>query len=123
MTMEKNKYSPQELEEFRQIITQKLSKAREEYKNLEKTLSENETSSSGSGIIKVDDSSEVEERENLSHLASRQAKFIQNLERALQRIENGTYGVCCVTGHLIDKERLRLVPHTTHSVEAKEKRV
>ena len=120
--MEKNKYSAQELSEFRQIIMDKVSKAREEYDMLQETVSENKTSAAESGAIKVDDSAEVAERETLSELATRQLKFIQNLEAALQRIDNGTYGVCRATGRLIDKERLKLVPHTTHSVEAKQRR-
>ncbi|MEM7361566.1 MAG: TraR/DksA C4-type zinc finger protein [Bacteroidota bacterium] len=117
-----NKYSKKELKEFREIILDKISKAKEELNMLEASLTENKTSSSESGVIKVDDSAEVAERETLSELATRQARFMNNLEAALQRIENGTYGVCRMTGKLINKERLRLVPHATLSVEAKNSR-
>ena len=118
-----NKYSKRELEEFREIILDKISKAQEEFNMLQGSLTDNKTSSAESGVIKVDDSAEVAERETLSELATRQGRFINNLEAALQRIENGTYGVCRMTGKLIKKERLRLVPHATLSVEAKESRV
>ena len=118
-----NRYSRQDLEEFRQIILDKKEKAKEEFKVLQEAVTENKTSSSESGVIKLDDSAEVAERETLSGLAMRQQKFIKNLEGALERIDNGTYGVCRVTGELIDKKRLRLVPHATLSVEAKERRL
>lgn len=120
--MERNRYSREELAEFRQIIMDKVSRAREEFNTLKEAVSENKTSSSESGAIKMDYSAEVAERETINDLATRQLKFIQNLEAALQRIEQGTYGVCRATGRLIDKERLKLVPHTTHSVEAKQRR-
>lgn len=120
--MKRNKYSQEELVEFRQIIMDKLSKAQSEYEELQDVVSDAASRTREGGMVTVDESSEVEERETLSELAVRQAKFIQNLKRALERIENGTYGICVVTGNLIDKERLRLVPHTTHSVEAKQNR-
>lgn len=118
-----HRYSREELEEFRQIILSKLSAAREEYMDLQKAISDDRDNSSESGAIKVDYSSEVGERESLGEFATRQAKFIQNLESALERIEQGTYGICKVTGRLIEKERLRAVPHTNHSLEAKQRRV
>lgn len=117
-----NRYSQEELEEFRQIILDKMGKAREEFDMLQQAITENKTSSAESGVIKIDDSAEVAERETLSGLATRQQKFINNLDGALKRIENGTYGLCRVTGNLIDKDRLRLVPHATLSVEAKQNR-
>ena len=121
--MEKNRYSAEELEEFRQIISGKLARAQAEYESLQKMLAEGKTTSSKGGVITMDNSAEVAERETLNDLAVRQLKFIKNLERAHARIEKGTYGICCVTGRLIDKERLRIVPHTTHSVEAKKNRL
>jgi RNA polymerase-binding transcription factor DksA len=67
----------------------------------------------------LDDGSEVLSRDEISQLVGRQQKYVQNLENALIRIKNGTYGVCRVTGNLISKERLRVVPHATLSIEAK----
>lgn len=118
---EKNRYSSEELKEFEAIILKKIEKAEKEYEDLQRTIQENRTSSSESGVIKVDDSSEVAERETLSDLAKRQEKFINKLEKALERIKLGTYGVCRATGKLIKKERLRVVPHATLSLEAKER--
>jgi RNA polymerase-binding transcription factor DksA len=119
---EKRRYSDEELEEFRQIILKKLEKANEDLK----MLTEAYTNENGHG---TDDTSptfkvleegyQVLSKEENSRLASRQQKFINNLENALLRIENKTYGVCRVTGKLISKERLRSVPHATLSIEAK----
>ena len=120
----KTRYSDAELEEFRTIICEKLSQARAEYDTLRKIVMHN-----GSNDIEdtaptfktvEDDGAFQLSKEEASQLAQRQYKFIQNLEAALVRIENKTYGVCRVTGKLIPKERLRLVPHATLTVEAKE---
>jgi RNA polymerase-binding protein DksA len=119
---EKTRYSDEELKEFEELINEKLEKAKAEFKILKGTLnkSNDEGTDSTSGNTKVlEDGADTAEKENLSQLAARQQKFINNLENALIRIKNGTYGVCSVTGKLISKERLRAVPHTTQSIEAK----
>ncbi len=120
---ERTRYSEEELKEFEALILRKLDKAREEYKILKDTLNRNNdegTDSTSGGNTKVlEDGAETAEKENLSQLAARQQKYITNLENALVRIKNGTYGICSVTGKLIPKERLIAVPHTTQSIEAK----
>jgi RNA polymerase-binding transcription factor DksA len=120
---EKSRYSDEELKEFEVLINRKLEKAREEYKILKDTLNRNNdegTDATSGGNTKVlEDGAETAEKENLSQLAARQQKYITNLENALVRIKNSTYGICSVTGKLISKERLIAVPHTTQSIEAK----
>lgn len=119
---EKTRYSDAELKEFEELINEKLDKARNELKILKDTLnrSNDEGTDSTAGNTKVlEDGADTAEKENLSQLAARQQKFINNLENALVRIKNGTYGVCTVSGKLISKERLKAVPHTTQSIEAK----
>lgn len=120
---DKTRYSDEELKEFQQLINKKLEKAKEEYKILKETLNRNNdegTDATSGGNTKVlEDGAETAEKENLSQLAARQQKYITNLENALVRIKNGTYGICSVTGKLISKERLIAVPHTTQSIEAK----
>jgi RNA polymerase-binding transcription factor DksA len=120
---DKTRYSEDELKEFQALINKKLDKAREEYKILKETLNRNNdegTDATSGGNTKVlEDGAETAEKENLSQLAARQQKYITNLENALVRIKNGTYGICSVTGKLISKERLIAVPHTTQSIEAK----
>lgn len=120
----KVRYSDEELEEFRSIINVMLDKARKEYNTLRRVIMHN-----GSNDIEdttpsfktvEDDGAYQLSKEEASQLAQRQYKFIQNLEAALVRIENKTYGICRETGKLIPKERLRLVPHATLTVEAKE---
>ena len=119
----RTRYSEDELKEFEKLIFEKLEKAREEYKILKETLNRNNdegTDATSGGNTKVlEDGAETAEKENLSQLAARQQKYITNLENALVRIKNGTYGICSVTGKLISKERLIAVPHTTQSIEAK----
>lgn len=122
MSEERTRYSDEELKEFETLINEKLEKARGELKILKDTLnrSNDEGTDSTSGNTKLlEDGADTAEKENISQLAARQQKFINNLENALVRIKNGTYGVCSVTGKLISKERLRAVPHTTQSIEAK----
>ena len=119
---EKTKYSENELKEFEALIVEKLDKAKIELKVLKGTLnrSDEEGTDTTSGNTKVlEDGADTAEKENLSQLAGRQQKFINNLENALIRIKNGTYGICSITGKLISKERLMAVPHTTQSIEAK----
>jgi RNA polymerase-binding transcription factor DksA len=120
---DRSRYSEGELKEFETLIKGKLEKARDEFKLLKDTLNRNNdegTDSTSGGNTKVlEDGAETAEKENLSQLAARQLKYITNLENALVRIKNGTYGICTVTGKLISKERLIAVPHTTQSIEAK----
>jgi len=119
----RTRYSEEELKEFEDLIHKKLDKARDEYRILKETLNRNNdegTDATSGGNTKVlEDGAETAEKENLSQLAARQQKYIMNLENALVRIKNGTYGICSVTGKLIPKERLIAVPHTTQSIEAK----
>ncbi len=120
---DKTRYSDDELKEFENLIKGKLGKAREEFRILKDTLNRNNdagTDATSGGNTKVlEDGAETAEKENLSQLAARQLKYITNLENALVRIKNRTYGICTVTGKLIPKERLIAVPHTTQSIEAK----
>jgi RNA polymerase-binding transcription factor DksA len=120
---DKTRYSDDELKDFETLINGKLAKAREEFHILKETLNRNNdagTDSTSGGNTKVlEDGAETAEKENLSQLAARQLKYITNLENALVRIKNRTYGICTVTGKLIPKERLIAVPHTTQSIEAK----
>jgi RNA polymerase-binding protein DksA len=120
--VEKTNYSKEELQEFELLINEKLTIAKEELHQLKRSLSkENDsgTESTASTSKLLEDGADTLERENLSQLAARQQKFVINLENALRRIKNGTYGVCIDTGKLISKERLRAVPHTMHCIEAK----
>ncbi|MNJ88737.1 General stress protein 16O [compost metagenome] len=121
MSQEKTRYSDSELEEFRQLINDKLKEAHDDYDMLKASLSNNNhgTDDTGRTFNMMEDGSETLSREEVAQLAARQEKFIENLKNALMRIENKTYGVCRVTGKLIQKERLRLVPHATLSIEAK----
>ena len=122
---EKTRYSDEELAEVKSIILDMLEKAKQEYNTLRKVVmnnGNNDIEDTTPSFKTVEDDGAMQlSREEASQLAQRQYKFIQNLEAALVRIENKTYGVCRVTGKLIPKERLRLVPHATLTVEAKEK--
>lgn len=121
-TTAKNRYGDDDLQEFKDVINQKLIIAREELQNLVSALqseNENGTDDTGSTYKTLEDGSSTLHKESTSQLASRLKKFIQNLEAAQVRIENKTYGICRVTGKLIAKERLLAVPHTTQSMEAK----
>lgn len=122
----KTRYNDAELTEFRELIDQKISIAREELKDLGASLSSinaNGTDDTASTGKTLEDGSATLEKESINQLAARQKKFIEQLEAALVRIQNKTYGICTATGKLIPKERLRAVPHTTMSIEAKLKRV
>ena len=119
---ENTKYSKDELAEFKAIINEKLEKAKEDLQLLVDQLSHKDdhgTDDTSPTFKLMDEGSEVLSKEEVNQLAARQQKFTQSLENALIRIENGTYGVCRVTGKLIAKERLRIVPHATLSIEAK----
>ena len=118
----KTRYSDEELEEFRAIILYKLEKARSDLKVLTEALSNNDehgTNDTSPTFKVLEEGYHVLSKEENGKLAARQQKFINNLENALIRIENKTYGVCRATGKLIAKERLRIVPHATLSIEAK----
>ena len=119
---ERTRYSDEELKEFRDIILEKLEKAKKEYEGLRSAI----TNSDGNDVTDTSPTFKVLEegastlsKEEAGRLAQRQMKFIQNLQSALIRIENKTYGICRETGKLIPKERLRAVPHATLSIEAK----
>ena len=123
--MQVKHYSDEELEEFREIINNKLKVARQSYNEAMATLSnkiKNTDADTAPTYLELEDGPEVIERENLIHKAQREYKFIQSLEAALVRIENKTYGIDRVTGELIPKDRLRLVPHATLSVATKNAR-
>lgn len=116
------RYSDVDLQEFRAIIESKLVEAKEDLKLLRGQLDYSDdhgTNDTGRSFNMMEDGSETMSREEMSQLAVRQQKFIVNLENALRRIENKTYGICRETGVLIRKERLKLVPHATLSIEAK----
>lgn len=120
---EKNRYSDEELQEFKEIIEKKLAEARANLAEMRKSLSyqdDNSTNDTSSAYATLEDGSETRSREEVAQLASRQEKFITHLENALMRIRNKTYGICRVTGKLINKERLKIVPHATLSIEAKQ---
>ena len=118
----KNKYTDKELEGFRKIINEKIKKAQidlELIKSAYMNNSTNGTEDTSPTFKSVEEGSETMSKEANTQLALRQEKFIRDLKNALVRIENKTYGVCRVTGKLIDKKRLNIVPHATLSIEAK----
>ena len=117
-----HRYSDGELVEFREIITKKLDAAKKELNYLQGLITrKDESGDMDEGrYMTMEDGSVSMEREQLSQMASRQITFIDHLEKAMMRIENKTYGICRVTGKLIDKARLRAVPHATLSIEAKQ---
>ena len=108
---EKTRYSDEELQEFKQIILEKLAKAKADYDLLRSTITHT------SKVL--EEGAATLSKEESGRLAQRQLKFIQHLEAALVRVENKTYGICRETGKLIPKERLRIVPHATLCIEAK----
>ncbi|WP_344974728.1 TraR/DksA family transcriptional regulator [Compostibacter hankyongensis] len=117
------RYSDNELQEFRTIIQQKLETARKELAYLQGLITRKDeagTDDTENKYMSMEDGSGTLEREQLNQMASRQIQFIDHLEKALMRIENKTYGICRVTGKLIEKARLRAVPHATLSIEAKQ---
>ena len=119
---EKTRYMPEELQEFKGIIEKKLDEARRDYDLLKSAFSNKDdhgTDDTSPTFKLLEEGSDVLSKEETGQLAARQKKFIENLEAALVRIQNNTYGICRVTGKLIPKERLRIVPHATLSIEAK----
>ncbi|MDR1887702.1 MAG: TraR/DksA C4-type zinc finger protein [Prevotellaceae bacterium] len=122
---EKNRYSDEELQEFKELITQKLEKAKAEFDILRSAITQSESNDiqDTSPTFKVlEEGASTLSKEEAGRLAQRQQKFINHLEAALIRVENKTYGICRETGKLIPKERLKAVPHATLSVEAKNQR-
>lgn len=119
---EKTKYSKKDLEEFKQIILDKLEKARLDLSILMEAYAnngENDINDTSPTFKVLEEGYQVMSKEENARLAMRQEKFIKSLEAALIRIENGTYGICRETGKLIPKERLRIVPHATLTIDAK----
>ncbi|MCR4920934.1 MAG: TraR/DksA C4-type zinc finger protein [Bacteroidaceae bacterium] len=119
------RYSDEELEEFRQLITEKLAIAKKDYE----TLMDQLTNRKGNGVDDttptfhaLEEGAATQFKEATMNMAARTQKFIKGLEAALVRIDNKTYGICRETGKLIPKERLRAVPHATLSIEAKQMR-
>jgi len=120
--MAQARYSDTDLKEFETLILEKLEIAKEDLDQLQRSLSNsdnNNTEDTAPTFKMMEDGSETMSKEETAQLAARQEKFIMSLDNALLRIKNKTYGVCRVTGKLIQKERLKLVPHATLSIEAK----
>ena len=124
MEKEKTRYNDEELQEFREIILKKMEIAKDEFKTIQNNLKDG---NQGGGVgtnnnyLTLDDGADTFEKENLNQLAAHQLKFIKNLEAAIVRIENKTYGICKTSGKLIPKERLRAVPHTTQTIRSFDK--
>jgi len=121
---EKTRYADEELMEFKELIHKKLDKAREDYELLKSAITQsesNDTQDTSPTFKVLEEGAATLSKEEAGRLAQRQHKFIQHLQAALIRIENKTYGICRETGKLISKERLRIVPHATLSMEAKSK--
>ncbi len=119
---EKNRYSDEELQEFKILILEKLKMAQEDYEMYKNSLTQsdgNDTQDTSPTFKVLEEGAATLSKEEAGKLAQRQLKFIQHLQAALVRIENKTYGICRETGRLISKERLRAVPHATLSIDAK----
>ena len=119
---EKTRYSDIELEEFKELILEKLNKASKDYDLLKSAITNstgNDTEDTSPTFKILEEGAATLSKEEAGRLAQRQLKFIQHLQAALMRIENKTYGICRETGQMIPKERLRAVPHATLSIEAK----
>lgn len=122
---EKKRYSDEELEEFRTIINEKLRLARRDFDSMMKQIMNadgNDVDDTSPTYKALEEGSSTQSKEELVQMANRQQKFIQSLEAALVRIQNRTYGIDRITGELIPKERLRVVPHATLSVASKNAR-
>ena len=125
MAEEKTRYSDAELAEFKELILKKLETARADYELLRATIThtgDNDTEDTSPTFKVLEEGATTLSKEESGRLAAHQMKFIRNLEMALVRIENKTYGICKTTGKLIPKERLMKVPHATECIEAKEGR-
>ncbi len=122
---EKLRYSDEELKEFEELIRTKLEQTRNQLDFYKQSLSkrhDNGTDNTSGTSKLLEDGADTTEKEHLNQQAARLQKYAQQLENALFRIKNGTYGICVDSGKLIPKERLRIVPHTQHSIEAKLKK-
>lgn len=122
MEEEKSRYSDQELAEFKEIILAKMDKAKADLELIKSAYMNdlnNGTDDTSPTFKAFEEGSEAMSKEANSQLAIRQEKFIRDLKNALFRVENKTYGFCKITGKLIDKDRLKIVPHATMSIEAK----
>ncbi len=122
MSENRVRYTDAQLEEFKSLIQEKILKAQAQFELIESAYrndSDNGTNDTSPTFKAFDEGSEVMSKETASQLAIRQEKFIRDLKNALIRIENKTYGICRVTKKLINPERLKLVPHATLSIEAK----
>ncbi len=120
----KRRYTDEELMEFKEIITEKIEKAKQDYEILRNAITHddnNDTQDTTPTFKIMEEGASVLSKEEAGRLAQRQAQFIQHLQAALIRIKNKTYGICRETGELISKERLRAVPHATLSINAKKK--
>ena len=123
MADEKLRYSDSELAEFKEIILKKLAQAKIDYDLLRQDITHSNDTQDTSPTFKVlEEGAATLSKEEVRRLTAHQLKFIRNLEMALVRVENKTYGICKTTGKLIPKERLMRVPHTTECIEAKEAR-
>ena len=125
MAEERVRYSDNDLAEFKQVILKKLEQARADYELLRANIThsnDNDTEDTSPTFKVLEEGATTLSKEETSRLAAHQVKFIRNLEMALVRIENKTYGICKTTGKLIPKERLMRVPHATECIEAKEAR-
>ena len=125
MAEERVRYSDNDLAEFKQVILKKLEQARADYELLRANIThsnDNDTQDTSPTFKVLEEGATTLSKEETSRLAAHQVKFIRNLEMALVRIENKTYGICKTTGKLIPKERLMRVPHATECIEAKEAR-
>jgi len=115
-------YNDKELAEFRELIEKKLNDAKTELKYLQEQIKDFGSDASDAKFMSLDDGAGTLEKEYLNKMAARQTQYMQHLENALVRIRNKTYGLCRVSGKLISKERLKAVPHTTLSIDAKNNR-
>lgn len=125
MAEERLRYSDADLAEFKQVILKKLEQAKADYELLRENIThsgDNDTQDTSPTFKVLEEGAATLSKEETGRLAAHQVKFIRNLEMALVRIENKTYGVCKTTGKLIPKERLLRVPHATECIEAKEAR-
>ena len=125
MTEERVRYGDADLAEFKQLILKKLEQARADYELLRSNIThsgDNDTQDPSPTCTVLEEGAATLSKEETGRLATHQMKFIRNLEMALVRIENKTYGICKTTGKLIPKERLKRVPHATECIEAKEAR-
>ena len=125
MAEERVRYSDNDLAEFKEIILKKLEQAKADYELLRSNIThsdDNDTQDTSPTFKVLEEGAATLTKEETSRLAAHQMKFIRNLEMALVRIENKTYGICKTTGKLIPKERLMRVPHATECIEAKEAR-